>query len=66
MSPVLPTRGASPFGLHKQIPGLTIRRVKGEFIVTAPDIEPVTFKSRRDAKDWCLRHYRGLPIQRLE
>jgi hypothetical protein len=41
---------------------LTLRHVKGEFVVTGPDIEPGTFKSRREAKDWCLQHYRGSPI----
>ena len=44
---------------------LTLRRIKGEFVVTGPDIEPVTFKSRREAKDWCLQHYRGSPIHEV-
>ena len=33
---------------------LTMRRVKDDFIVTGPDIEPAKFKSRREAKDWCV------------
>ena len=44
---------------------LTMRRIKDDFIVTGPDIEPragVTLKSRRDAKDWCAQHYPGSPI----
>ena len=32
---------------------LTMRLVKGDFIVTGPDVEPMKFKSRREAKDWC-------------
>ena len=36
---------------------LTMRRIKDDFIVTGPDIEPAKFKSRRDAKDWCAQHY---------
>ncbi len=44
---------------------LTIRRIKGDFIVTGPDIPPARFKSRREAKDWCLKHYCGSPIQEV-
>jgi hypothetical protein len=33
---------------------LTMRRVREHFVVTGPDIEPVTFKSRREARVWCL------------
>ena len=32
---------------------LTMRVVKGDFIVTGPDIAPMKFKSRREAEDWC-------------
>jgi hypothetical protein len=32
---------------------LTMRLVKDDFIVTGPDIEPMQFKSRREARDWC-------------
>ena len=31
---------------------LTMRVVRGDFIVTGPDIEPMKFKSRREAQDW--------------
>ena len=40
---------------------LTMRRVKDDFVVTGPDIEPAKFKSRREAKDWCVTHYPGSP-----
>jgi hypothetical protein len=29
---------------------LTLRMIKGDFVVTGPDIEPVKFKSRREAR----------------
>ena len=33
---------------------LTMRLVEGDhFIVTGPDIEPMKFKSRREARDSC-------------
>jgi hypothetical protein len=35
------------------ISDLTMRLVKGDFIVTGPDIAPMKFKSRREADDWC-------------
>jgi hypothetical protein len=41
---------------------LTLRRMKDDFIVTGPAIEPTKFKSRREAKDWCAAHYPGSPI----
>jgi hypothetical protein len=36
---------------------LTLRFINGHFVVTGPDIEPMTFKSRREAKDWCRWHH---------
>jgi hypothetical protein len=42
---------------------LTMRREHGEFVVTRPDIEPVKFRTRREARDWCAEHYRGSPIK---
>ena len=34
---------------------LTLRRIRQDrFEVTGPDIEPVTFKTRVEARDWCL------------
>ena len=44
---------------------LTLRYIKGDFVVTGPDIEPVRFKTRREAKDWCEAHYPGLPIKEI-
>ena len=41
---------------------LTMRLVQGDFIVTGPDIEPMKFKSRSEARDWCLKHHPGSPI----
>ena len=39
---------------------LTMRYLRGHFVVTGPDIEPLKFKSRREAKDWCARASSGL------
>jgi hypothetical protein len=39
---------------------LTMRRVRDHFVVTGPDIEPVTFKTRREARDWCYAHFSRL------
>jgi hypothetical protein len=44
---------------------LTLRRMKDDFIVTGPDIEPNKFKSRREAKDWCVQHHPGSPITEI-
>jgi hypothetical protein len=33
---------------------LTLNCIKGDFVVTGPDIAPAKFKSRREAKD-CAR-----------
>jgi hypothetical protein len=30
---------------------LTLRYIKGDFVVTGPDIQPAKFKSHREAKD---------------
>jgi hypothetical protein len=38
---------------------LTLRRIRDHFVVTGPDIEPVTFKTRAEARDWCLKHTRA-------
>jgi hypothetical protein len=42
---------------------LTLRRMKEDFVVTGFDIEPAKFKSRREAKDWCMTHFPGAPIK---
>jgi hypothetical protein len=44
---------------------LTLRYIKGDFVVTGPDIQPAKFKSRREAKDWCQTHYPGSPITEI-
>ena len=43
---------------------LTMRYLRGHFVVTGPDIEPLKFKSRREAKDWCAEHHQGCPLRR--
>ena len=44
---------------------LTMRRIKDDFIVTGPDIEPAKFESRSDAKYWCVIKYPGSPIKEI-
>ena len=44
---------------------LTLRYIKGHFVVSGPDIEPTRFKTRREAKDWCVAHYPGSPIKEI-
>jgi hypothetical protein len=41
---------------------LTMRMIKGEFVVIGPDVEPMKFKSRREAREWCQTHHPGSPI----
>ena len=40
----------------------TMRYIKGHFVVTGPDIPPMQFKSRAEARDWCKEHYPGSPV----
>ena len=44
---------------------LTMRVVRGDFIVTGPDIEPMKFKSRCETRDWCMTHHPGSPIKEI-
>ena len=44
---------------------LTMRMIKGNFVVTGPDVEPMKFKSRREARDWCARQHPGSPIEEI-
>ena len=44
---------------------LTMRMIKGDFVVTGPDVEPMKFKSRREAKDWCAQQHPGSPIEEI-
>jgi len=44
---------------------LTLRRIREDrFEVTGPDIEPVTFKTRVEARDWCLTAVPGFANSR--
>ena len=43
----------------------TMRLMRGHFVVTGPDIEPMKFKSRPEARDWCKVHYPGSPITEI-
>jgi hypothetical protein len=40
---------------------LTMRYTRGDFVV----IGPLKFKSRREAKDWCIAHYPGSPLKEI-
>jgi hypothetical protein len=42
---------------------LIMRMIKGDFVVTGPDVEPMKFKIRREAKDWCWAHHPGSPVK---
>ena len=44
---------------------LTMRMIKGDFVVTGPDVEPMRFKSRAEARDWCKTHHPGSPINEV-
>jgi hypothetical protein len=44
---------------------LTLRRLRDDFLVTGADIEPMKFRSRREAKDWCVSQYPGSPITEI-
>ena len=44
---------------------LTMHYMRGHFIVTGSDIEPVMFKSRREAREWCTEHHPGSPIREV-
>src|SRR3954469_1334699 len=42
-----------------------MRRIRDHFVVTGPDIEPVTFKTRAEARDWCRARYQGSPVREI-
>jgi hypothetical protein len=44
---------------------LTYATSRVTFVVTGPDIEPLRFKTRREAKDWCSTHYPGSLIKEI-
>ena len=43
----------------------TMRYIKGDFVVTGPDVPPMQFKSRAAARDWCLTHHPGSPVTEI-
>ena len=43
-----------------------MRAVKGDFIVTGPEVEPMKFKSRPEARDWCKTHHPGSPVTEIK
>ena len=49
-------------GTGRAMTTLTMRLIKGHFIVSGPDVEPMKFKSRPEARDWCKTHHPGSPI----
>jgi hypothetical protein len=44
------------------MPTLILRFTNDHFVATGPDIEPMRFKSRPEAKDWCRWHHPRVPI----
>jgi hypothetical protein len=42
---------------------LTMRYQQGHFVVSGSDMEPIKFKTRREARNWCIRYYPGSPIR---
>jgi hypothetical protein len=42
-----------------------MRYIKGHFVVTGPDMPPMKFKSRAEARDWCKAHYPGSPVTEI-
>lgn len=46
-----------------QVTTFTLRYLRGVFVVTG--LEPLVFKSRREAKDWCAEHHLGSPIREV-
>jgi hypothetical protein len=43
----------------------TMRYIKGHFVLTGPDVPPMQFKSRVEAREWCKTHYPGSPIHEV-
>jgi hypothetical protein len=42
-----------------------LRYIKGEFVIGGPNLQPISFTSRRRARDWCLKHYPGCPLMEV-
>jgi hypothetical protein len=43
---------------------LTMRYLRGHFVVTGPDIEPLKFKSRRETRTGATSIIRARPLRR--
>jgi hypothetical protein len=44
----------------------TMHYIKGHFVVSGPDISPMRFKSRPEARGWCNTDHPGLPITEVD
>ena len=44
---------------------LTLRMIKGDFIVTGPDVDTIKYKPRREARDWFAKHHPASPIEEI-
>ena len=44
---------------------ITMRYINGHFVVSGPDIPSMQFKSRPEARDWCIANYPGSPITEI-
>jgi hypothetical protein len=44
---------------------LTMRSRRGHFILTGSNIEPIKFKTRRQARDWCAENYPDSPLHEI-
>jgi hypothetical protein len=57
--------GQDSRGQRKAMTTLTMRFQRGHFTVSGPDVEMQKFKTRREAKGWCVTHYPGSPIKKF-
>jgi hypothetical protein len=39
----------------------TMRYINGHFVSTGPDVPPMQFKLRAEARDWCKANYPARP-----
>ena len=42
-----------------------VRYSQGHIVLIGPHVEPHKFKSRREAKDWCMEHHPGFSIKEI-
>jgi hypothetical protein len=47
-------------------PPPTTLTVKGHFVVSGPDIEPLRFENKEEARDWCQEHHPGSPVTEVQ